>query len=115
MKLLIVDALASGKGSRLTTRDVIGAGPRTVAGVLEKHEYAPVIFPVERYLKRSFNSEHDVLLVSGMTSDIPAIQKVIRKWRKGSKGSVIIGGPSTSEPERIWRKTGADVAVIGEG
>ena len=35
MKPLIVDALASGKGSRLVTRDVIGAGQRTIAGIIE--------------------------------------------------------------------------------
>ena len=114
MKPLIVDTLASGKGTRLTTRDVIGAGPRTVAGVLEKHGYNPEIVPVERYLKGK-NSDHDVLLVSGMTPDISAMQRTIRKWRKNSKGSVIIGGPSTSEPERILHKTGADIAIIGEG
>lgn len=116
MKPLIVDTLASGKGTRLTTRDVIGAGPRTVAGVLEKHGFEPVISPVERFLGKGFNiDDHDVLLVSGMTPDIPAIQKVIRKWRKKSKSPVIIGGPASSEPERVLRKTGADVAVMGEG
>ena len=115
MKPLIVDTLASGKGTRLTTRDVIGAGPRTVAGVLEKHGYNPEIVPVERYLKGKTSTDHDVLLVSGMTPDISAMQRTIRKWRKNSKGQVIIGGPSTSEPERILRKTGADIAIIGEG
>ena len=114
MKPLIVDALASGKGTRLTTRDVIGAGPRTVAGVLEKYGLVPDIIPVEEYLKGK-KTDHDVLLVSGMTPDLSAIQRVIRKWRKTSKGRVIIGGPASSEPERVLRKTGADIAVFGEG
>ncbi len=116
MKPLIVDTLASGKGTRLTTRDVIGAGPRTVAGVLEKHGFMPEIMPVERYLGKGFKIKgYDSLLVSGMTSDIPAMQRVIRKWRKASKAPVIIGGPSCSEPERVLRKTGADIAITGEG
>ena len=115
MKPLIVDTLASGKGTRLTTRDVIGAGPRTVAGVLEKHGLNPEIIPVEKYLKGKKTTDHDVLLVSGMTPDLSAIQRTIRKWRKNSKGSVIVGGPASSEPERVLRKTGADIAVIGEG
>jgi len=116
VKPLIVDTLASGKGSRLTTRDVIGAGPRTVAGVLEKHGMKPSIVPVEKFLKgKIVNEGFDVILISGMTPDIPAMGKTIRKWRKGNKGSVIIGGPSSSEPERVLKRTGANIAIIGEG
>ena len=36
MKLLLVDALSAGQGSRKSSRDVIGAGPRTIAGVVEE-------------------------------------------------------------------------------
>lgn len=116
MKPLIVDTLASGKGTRLTTRDVIGAGPRTVAGVLEKQGMEPTITPVERFLKRKIEVQnYDVILIGGMTSDIPAMGKTIRKWRKENKGSVIIGGPSCSEPERVLKKIGADIAITGEG
>jgi len=116
VKPLIVDTLASGKGTRLTTRDVIGAGPRTVAGVLEKHGMEPTIAPVERFLKGKIEVQNfDVILISGMTPDIPAMQKTIRKWRKENKGSVIIGGPSSSEPERVLKKIGADIAIMGEG
>ncbi len=116
MKPLIVDTLASGKGTRLTTRDVIGAGPRAVAGVLERHGMEPTIFPVEKFLKGKFeDQDFDVLLISGMTQDIPAMGKTIRKWRRGNKGSVIIGGPSSSEPERVLKRTGANIAVTGEG
>ncbi len=113
---LIVDTLASGKGTRLTTRDVIGAGPRTVAGVLEKHGMEPSIVPVEKFLRGKIETQgFDVILISGMTPDIPAMGKTIRKWRKGNKGSVIIGGPASSEPERVLKRTGADIAITGEG
>lgn len=116
MKPLIVDTLASGKGTRLTTRDVIGAGPRTVAGILEKHGMEPTIASVEKFLRGKIeNQSFDVILISGMTPDIPAMGKAIRKWRKGNKGSVIIGGPSSSEPERVLKRTGADIAITGEG
>ena len=116
MKPLIVDTLASGKGTRLTTLDVIGAGPRTVAGVLEKLGIDPIITPVERFLKGKIEVQnYDVILISGMTSDIPAMGKTIRKWRKENKGSVIIGGPVSSEPERVLKKIGADIAITGEG
>ena len=116
MKPLIVDTLASGKGTRLTTLDVIGAGPRTVAGVLEKLGIDPIITPVERFLKGEIEVQnYDVILISGMTSDIPAMRKTIRKWHKENKGSVIIGGPASSEPERVLKKIGADIAITGEG
>ncbi|MBT7915632.1 B12-binding domain-containing radical SAM protein [Candidatus Bathyarchaeota archaeon] len=116
MKPLIVDTLASGKGTRLTTRDVIGAGPRTVAGVLEKHGMEPTIVPVEKFLRgKNEIKGFDVILISGMTPDISAMGKTIRKWRRGNNGSVIIGGPASSEPERVLKRTGADIAITGEG
>ncbi|MBN2334879.1 B12-binding domain-containing radical SAM protein [Candidatus Bathyarchaeota archaeon] len=114
MNALIVDALASGKGTRKTTRDVIGAGPRTVAGVLEAHGVETLITPVERYLSKP-GTGYDVLLVSGMTSDMQALQKTVKTWRRQGGGPVVLGGPAAGEPERALRKTGADIAVIGAG
>lgn len=115
MKALIVDALASGKGTRKATRDVIGAGPRTVAGVLEAHGHETRIAPVELYLGgRRGEAEYDALLVSGMTSDLQAIQRTVKKWRRSSGGPVLLGGPAASEPERVLSKTGADLAIVGE-
>jgi radical SAM superfamily enzyme YgiQ (UPF0313 family) len=49
-----------------------------------------------------------------MTGDLLAIQRTVRRWRRGSGGPVLIGGPAASDPERALSKTGADVAVIGE-
>ena len=113
MRALIVDALASGKGTRRATRDVIGAGPRTVAGVLETLGHEARITPVERYLNEAIDG-YDWLLVSAMTSDLQAVQRTVRKWRRGGGGPVVIGGPAASDPVRVLPKTGADLAVIGE-
>jgi len=115
VKPLIVDTLASGKGVRHSTRDVIGAGPRAVAGVLESKELHPDLFAVEDFLETELSPIYDVLFISGMTSDLQAIQKVIRKCRRHAKGPVVIGGPAASEPERVLRRTGGDIAVTGEG
>ncbi|MCJ7732143.1 B12-binding domain-containing radical SAM protein [Candidatus Bathyarchaeota archaeon] len=116
VKPLIVDALASGKGIRHSTQDVIGAGPRTVAGLLEVKGFSPVIAPVDVFLdEKSRFRDYNVLLISGMTSDLPAIQKSVRKWRKSNSGPVIIGGPAASEPDRVLSRTGGDIAVTGEG
>ena len=115
VKPLIVDTLASGKGVRHSTRDVIGAGPRTVAGVLESKGLEPDLLAVEDFLKRNTSTGYDSLFISGMTSDLQAIKKVVRKWRKKKKGTIIIGGPAASEPERVLKRTGGDIAVTGEG
>lgn len=112
---LIVDALASGKGVRHSTRDVIGAGPRTVAGVLEKEGLIPAIVPVNHYLNQKLSSDYDVLFISGMTSDVQALSRTVRRWRRKSTGPVVIGGPASSEPIRVLNKTSGDIAVTGEG
>jgi len=113
---LILDALASGDGRRRTTRDVIGTGPRSVAGVLEEKGFRPRIITAERFLGGARTpGDNDALLVSGMTSDLPAMRRTISRWRKSSDGPVLIGGPAASDPEGALRKTGADLAVIGEG
>jgi hypothetical protein len=79
---LIVDALASGRGKRLATRDVIGAGPRAVAGVLEERGLTPRIVQAEVLLRGDFDlGGYDLLLASGMTSDFRAVKRVVERWR----------------------------------
>lgn len=115
MRPLIVDALACGKGSRVATRDVIGAGPRAIAGVLEASGHRPKLAAVAAVQGRQVDlREHDVLLVSGMTSDLTAIRRTVSRWRKEAEGPVLVGGPVSSEPERSLEKTGADIVVLGE-
>jgi radical SAM superfamily enzyme YgiQ (UPF0313 family) len=109
-----VDALAVGKSKRRSTLDVIGAGPRAIAGVLENFNLEPRITTVNTLRKINLR-EFDVLFISGMTSDLRVVRKIIKRWRKKSKKPVIIGGPITSAPIRSFRKTGADIGVMGEG
>ncbi len=112
---LIVDALAYGRGKRQATRDVIGAGPRAIAGVLESEGFEPQIAPVEEALGRAFNlSAYDLLMVSGMTSDLRTVRKMVTRWRKESNDPTLIGGPMVSDVE-VLRRVDADVAVTGEG
>jgi radical SAM superfamily enzyme YgiQ (UPF0313 family) len=59
--------------------------------------------------------DYDLLLISGMTTDLPAVRKVVLNWRRESNNPVILGGPMTSDPTRSLTKTGADIAIIGEG
>jgi radical SAM superfamily enzyme YgiQ (UPF0313 family) len=50
-----------------------------------------------------------------MTSDLPAIQKISKQWRKHNSCPIILGGPVSSEPIRSLEKTMAHIAVVGEG
>lgn len=112
---LIVDLLAYSKGTRLWTRDVIGSGPRTVGGVLEQRGINVDLMQGDYFLENSYLARnYDVLLISGMVTDIPITNKVISLWRKIQKNKpIIVGGPFSSYAERILR-LGVDLVVIGE-
>ncbi len=116
MKPLIVDALASGKGSRLVTRDVIGAGPRTIAGIIESEGFETKIVTSDFFLNSVFDcSNYNSLLISGMSSDIKSVRKIIKKWKTKNSGPVIAGGPVTSQFESAFRESEIDIGVVGEG
>jgi radical SAM superfamily enzyme YgiQ (UPF0313 family) len=115
VRALIVDALAFGRGKRRTTKDVIGAGPRTVAGVLEESGISHEIVLADHFFSKGFAlSNFENILVSGMTSDLPTVRRIVNRWRKTSNKKILIGGPISSDIE-ILRKVDADIAVIGEG
>ncbi len=50
MNVIIVDALGAEKGYRKFSRDVIGAGPRSIAGVLERNGLDCKIVLAEHFL-----------------------------------------------------------------
>ncbi len=106
---LILDALAAGEGKRLSALDVIGAGPRAIAGVLETFDLEYRIFRVEDFLRGGV-SGFEVLLVSAMSMDEPAVRKAADKF----KGIKIVGGPITSDPSVVSR-LGFHLGVWGEG
>ena len=81
--VLIVDALSAGTGRRTSSRDSIGCGPRSVAGVLERHEVQCRIARVENLLStpgqmKSF--QH--IAISAMTMDLPVVKTIATKWKK---------------------------------
>ncbi len=118
MDVLIVDALGAGKNYRRSTKDVIGAGPRSIAGVLERSDLNCRILLAEHFLgSKAAIDNFDVLLVSGMSMDLPCIVRVVSKWRKikGNDYPVVVGGPVASDPYSLILKTRCSVAVIGEG
>ena len=115
--VLIVDALSAGSGRRTSSRDSIGCGPRSVAGVFEKHIVPCTIRRVEDILsKKGVLKRFDHLAISAMTMDKTVVQKVVKNWRQyRPKGLVLIGGPISAEPEGILKSLRPDVLVVGEG
>ncbi len=110
MKVLLVDALASGSGRRRSSLDVIGAGPRQIAGILERFGIQYKLVTAEEAL-RSPAREFDVLMVSAMTMDAPAARRLAARHRGAVK---VLGGPITNDPAVVSR-LGYDVGVWGEG
>uniref|UniRef100_A0A7J3ZKK3 Radical SAM protein n=1 Tax=Fervidicoccus fontis TaxID=683846 RepID=A0A7J3ZKK3_9CREN len=115
-RVLIVDVWARGSGKRLATVDVLGSGPRTVAGILEKHKVDYVIAPIETLLENQWILREDfsALFISGMSSDIKAAKRAVRIWRKAKgKRPVVSGGPLATEASKLL-EAGSDLVVVGE-
>ena len=116
MSILVVDALASGSiGKRVVTVDVIGAGPRTVVGVLEGQGLDADLYTIDKVMTdRNILRSYKVLMISAMSIDEASVAKLVRSWRRFNPRSlVILGGPITSDPESIIR-VNADIGIHGE-
>ncbi|HUU79650.1 MAG TPA: radical SAM protein [candidate division Zixibacteria bacterium] len=114
-KIAIVDATGADKGRRRFTRDAIGCGPRSIAGVVEQLGIDSKIFLAEEILSKGFTEEFDLLFISAMSMDKIAVEKLVKFWRKNFHGKIVLGGPITSEPEQILKSTKVDIIVVGEG
>ena len=115
-RVLIVDALSAGTGQRRSSRDSIGCGPRTVAGVFEKHGIPCQIHRIEEIFdKNTLLRKFSHVAVSAMTMDLPAVIKLVRLWRSSRRqGRILIGGPIAADSKRLI-DLNPDVIVIGEG
>ncbi len=115
-RVLIVDALSAGLGQRRSSRDSIGCGPRTIAGVFEKHRIPCNIHRVEEiFSKGTLLRKYNHVAVSAMTMDLPAVTKLVKLWRNSKRqGRILIGGPIAAAPETL-EELNPDVIVIGEG
>ena len=114
--VLIVDALARGSlGRRVVTVDAIGAGPRTVAGVLESLGIDVDLRVAEDVARDpSILEKFDILLVSAMSVDAATVERLVKLWRRRrGRAPVIVGGPAALE-EGFAARVGADLAVHGE-
>jgi len=115
MRAIIVDVLARVHGKRMVTVDVIGAGPRAVAGLLEHVGVEAEIYPLEVVEKGFIDlEEYDIAFVSGMIVDLEAAAKALRLWRD-ARGTepIIAGGPMFYEYKKLIT-FGYDIVVMGE-
>lgn len=115
MKAVIIDCLGRGEGKRYSTIDVVGIGPRIIAGVLEKYDvYYKLFVGEEVIIDPKILQGYDLLLISAMVGDEGCVKRVLNSWRKYSNGYSIIGGPITLD-KKIFRNLDFDLAVVGEG
>jgi len=115
--IAIVDCLAVGDvGTRMATLDVVGVGPRAIAGILERFNVPYELKLCHELLERvGLLSDYEALLISAMSSDLRSVLKLIRKYRRIRKdGLIIVGGPIFVNDEELIRG-GADVVVRNEG
>ena len=117
LNVLILDILATGKGFKAFTRDFIGAGPRTVAGILKKGGVKSHISLFNEDISKKMQ-DYDILMISAMSMDAEACKSLIKKWRNGKNREeypVVLGGPIASGSRRFLKNIDFDLAIIGEG
>ena len=114
-RVIVVDVLAREHGRRVVTVDVIGVGPRAVAGLLERLGVRADVYPLEAVLRDPrILRGYDALFASAMSSDKPAAARLAELWaRRGGGGPAVIGGPVAAEPLEALR-LGYDYVVYGE-
>jgi len=119
-----VDCLTVGEGKRIFTRDFIGAGPRYVAGFIEKVSDKKVKTTLVRgesiiSEKIELLKHFPILCVSSMTMDLRFTQRILKKWAEfhpnPSKRLAIIGGPITSDKNLLYKIEDVDLSINGVG
>jgi len=114
VRVLLVDVLGQGEEGRKATIDVIGAGPRAVAGVLERCGVDVDLATYDRISKVKLR-RYDALFVSAMTVDFPATRRVLSIWKRiVGRGIAVVGGPLACNPYDALARAGFDLCVIGE-
>ena len=114
MPYLMIDALARATGERYSTFDVVGAGPRVVAGLLEEFDDT-LLLPYEAVVNNNnIAREFDAFFISAMSSDYGALRKIVLSLRKLSSAPIIVGGPISFEYYRVLRELPVDYVIVGE-
>ncbi len=112
MRVLVVDCLGCGStGKRYATLDVIGVGPRLIVGIIESLGHKADLRVCGEVIEDpSIMKGFDVVFVSGMSTDIESMVKVISKWVEGPS---VAGGPCFVNYEELLNR-GFTYVVWGE-
>lgn len=122
LKVLLVDCLTAGIGTRKFTRDFIGSGPRYIAGYLEdisNHGIEVDLVRSDQILEgENLQLENfPIIALSAMTMDLPVSKKIISRWLKyhpnPNQRLSILGGPITCDADSI-RRIPVDVLIPNE-
>lgn len=117
VRALVIDALARYKGKRYSTFDVVGAGPRIVAGIIESTGHDVLLLSYEKFMaNKKLAKNFQIILVSVMSQDLGALKKIrdaVSNYNKRAK--IVVGGPASYDYEYILGNRLADLVVIGEG
>lgn len=117
MSVVIIDALSAGSGTRGSSRDTIGCGPRSIAGILEKYDRVCRIRRVEEIIDRPrLLRDYIHCAISGMSMDVPVIKRFIDMWKHfRPNGRILLGGPIATDWQNILQECKPDVLIVGEG
>ncbi|MCD6300520.1 MAG: B12-binding domain-containing radical SAM protein [Staphylothermus sp.] len=117
MKFIVIDALARAGGERYSTHDVVGAGPRIVAGIIYEKGFKVDLKAYEAVLDDpSLLKRYDYILISAMSQDKGALERIIKIAKKNNpKSKIVVGGPISFEYKDILKKySEIDYIIIGE-
>jgi len=115
MKVLFVDCLNTGNYNKW--KEVIPLAPRRILWILKKKDVEFTFLTYFDFLrKRRISKEFDVLMVSGMFTDLKQVRNVRNIFTKFNKKAIkIAGGPISEDPKIALRRAGYDLAIVGEG
>lgn len=116
MEIAVIDSLGRAGGDRYSTFDVVGAGPRIVAGIAEK--YGSVSYYTHESATRKIREilEKRVVLISAMSSDATAVNNLVLKLRRERYGGlIVVGGPISFDYYKLLKEVPVDFVVVGEG
>ncbi len=113
-RYLVVDALARARGRRYTSFDVVGAGPRVVAGIIKYAGFEVDLFPYERVIDGNVDlAKYDAIFISAMSSDKGALQAIVKKIPRDK--TIVVGGPIGYEfYDLLYRNRRIGLVFVGE-
>jgi radical SAM superfamily enzyme YgiQ (UPF0313 family) len=117
MRIAVVDALARGRGVRYSTFDVVGAGPRVVAGIAETLGHRAGLLTYEEAVSGGLDaSVVDAVFISAMTTDMGAVVNLSRLLKNRGRDIVVVaGGPiGFSWRQLLSGSKDVDLVVVGE-